>query len=77
MNRTHTNKEALKKLDKIDNENFSILKDMHVVDHLVENNQFTEVVCVGAGPSLDAEMEKIKALAFKKIAHCLLHPPQD
>ena len=66
VNRTHTNKEALKKLDKIDNENFSILKDMYVVDHLVENNQFTEVVCVGAGPSLDAEMEKIKALAFKK-----------
>lgn len=48
---------------------------MHVIDHLAESNHFKEVVCIGAGPSLDSEMEKVKALAFKKTNRPLLICP--
>lgn len=65
VNRSHTNKESLEKLNTIDKVNYPLLKKMYVVDHLIENSKFKDVLCIGAGPSLDAEIESVKALALK------------
>ncbi|MCF7362829.1 DUF115 domain-containing protein [Vibrio diazotrophicus] len=65
VNRSHTSKEGWEKLNKIDKSNYPLLKNMPVIDHLIESNHFKEVLCLGAGPSLDAEIEKVKALALK------------
>ncbi|MGY2572191.1 motility associated factor glycosyltransferase family protein [Vibrio sp. C8] len=63
VNRSHTNPDSMKKLLSIDEENYPLLKKMHVIDHLIENNRFKDVLCIGAGPSLDAHIEDVKALA--------------
>lgn len=63
VNRSHTNPQHMAKLTSIDKENYPLLKNMPVVDHLIENNRFKDVLCIGAGPSLDAHIEEVKALA--------------
>ncbi|PNH97971.1 6-hydroxymethylpterin diphosphokinase MptE-like protein [Vibrio diazotrophicus] len=65
VNRSHTNPLHMSKLISIDKENYPLLKKMPVVDHLIENNRFKDVLCIGAGPSLDAHIEDVKALANK------------
>ncbi len=74
VNRSHTNPEYMAKLHSIDKENYPLLKKIPVIDHLVENNRFKDVLCVGAGPSLDAHIEDVKALIKKPNRPLLMAP---
>ncbi len=65
IHRNHTTKEQRDLLTRVAKRNYPLLKNMNVIDLLIENNTFKEVLCIGAGPSLDAEIEKVKALACK------------
>ncbi len=62
VNQSHSSDKNKAKLKEIDKENYSLLKKLPVLDHLVENNKFEHVLCIGSGPSLDRHIEQVKEL---------------
>ncbi len=48
--------------EEIEKENYPLLKQLHPVDLLIENSVIKQAICIGAGPSLDAHIEEVKAL---------------
>lgn len=66
VSRTHTNEQAKERQSKIDKENHPVLRMTPVIDHLIENNHFKDVLCIGAGPSLDSHINDVISLFKKK-----------
>ncbi len=74
VNRTHTSPQYLAKLRDIDRENYPILKKIHTIDELIKSNQFEDVLCIGAGPSLDAHIKDVKSLIDRPKRPLLIAP---
>ncbi len=46
----------------IEKQNYPLLKTLKPADHLLKSVRISEAMCIGAGPSLDAHIEQLKAL---------------
>ncbi len=74
VNRSHTSPQAAEKFNRIDKENYPILKNMQPIDRLIGIKRFRDIVCIGAGPSLDAHIEDLKALISERNKPLLIAP---
>ncbi|MEI8655963.1 6-hydroxymethylpterin diphosphokinase MptE-like protein [Vibrio sp. Hal054] len=62
VSRSQTSQKSIEKYLSIEKENYPLLKKIPVIDQLINNNRFNNVLCVGAGPSLDAQIEDVLKL---------------
>ncbi len=74
VSRSQTNQKSIERYIAIENENYPLLKNFSVIDKLIETKRFHNVLCLGAGPSLDAHIEDVIKLVKQPGRPLLIAP---